>query len=60
MNTHLYATTLQAYEDLLRTKEVDHSGLYLTTLPGGGFTFFLGEEPLTLYTAEPSQQEENV
>lgn len=55
MKTHLYNRTLQQYQDEQRGKTLDATGLYLVKLPTGGFTFFLGEEPLKLYT-EPAEQ----
>ena len=55
MKTHLYNRTLQQYQDEQREKTLDATGLCLVKLPTGGFTFFLGEEPLKLYT-EPAEQ----
>lgn len=55
MKTHLYNRTLQQYQDEQRGKTIDATGLYIVKLPTGGFSFFLGEEPLKHYT-EPAEQ----
>ena len=59
MKTHLYNRTLQQYQDEQREKTLDATGLYLVKLPTGGFTFFLGEEPLKPYTGaeQPSSNQ---
>lgn len=53
MKTHLYSIGLQAYNNLKKNDGLDPDGLYLTALPSGGFTLFLGPKPFELYTPEP-------
>lgn len=51
--TQCYHGSLQEYLDAEKQGLLNPEGLYLVSLPGGGWTLFLGTKPFELYTPEP-------
>lgn len=57
LSTPCHTGTLQDYLDAKKDSLLNPNGLYLVKLDGGGFTLFLGEQPLKLYEAPQSPSE---